>query len=326
MSRLKVSRLKILITGAGGFVGTHLVQALHRRLADAEICATALRPKTMRDDVQHRQLDVTDAASVRATIASFLPTHVVHLAGLSTLATAAMDYHATWQVHVFGTLNIANAILELAPGCSFLSIGSGEVYGASARSGLSLDETSVLEPLSEYAVTKAAADLALGAMANKGLRSIRLRPFNHTGPGQSEQFVIPSFAKQIAGIEAGLLPPVLKVGNLEAERDFLDVRDVVSAYVSAIGVSDDLAAGIVFNVASGVPIRIRDLLDKLLALSTCAIRVEQDAARTRANDTPRFVGDATRARRLLGWSPQWAIDETLGGVLDHFRNSGMRGS
>jgi GDP-4-dehydro-6-deoxy-D-mannose reductase len=317
-----MSRLKILITGAGGFVGSHLVDELRRRLVNAEICATTLRPRATVAGSRLEQLDVTDAAAVAAVVADFRPTHVVHLAGLTTLAAAEADYRATWQLHLFGTLNIANAILALAPDCVFLCVGSGEVYGASAQTGLPLDETAVLAPMSEYAATKAAADLALGAMVQKGLRSIRLRPFNHTGPGQSDRFVIPSFARQIAGIEAGSLPPLLKVGNVDAERDFLDVRDVVSAYVSAITASDHLPAGLVLNIASGVPVRIRALLDKLLALSTCTIRVEKDAARMRANDTPRYVGDATRARLLLNWSPRYQIDETLGSVLDYFRVGG----
>ncbi len=307
------------MTGASGFVGGHLIQALRERLPDAEICATAPRPKAMPGGSRLDQLDVTNAATVKAVIGRFQPTHIVHLAGLSTLAAAAADYLATWQVHVFGTLSIANAILDIAPDCVLLFVGSGEVYGASARSGLPLDETTVLAPLSEYAATKAAADLALGAMTQRGLRSIRLRPFNHTGPGQSDRFVIPSFAKQIAGIETGMLPPVLKVGNLEAERDFLDVRDIIDAYVSAIEASDHLPAGVILNIASGVPVRIRDLLDKLLALSKCGIRIEQDTARMRVNDTPRYVGDAARARHLLNWSPRYQTDEMLSSVLNSFR-------
>ena len=314
-----MSQCKVLITGAGGFVGRHLVSALQDRLPDAEICATVLRPTEMPGGSRIERLDVTDAAAVRTAIGGFQPTHIVHLAGLSTLAAAVANYRAAWQVHVFGTLNIANTILELLPDCTLLLIGSGEVYGASARSGLPLDETTVLAPLSEYAATKAAADLAVGAMTQRGLRSIRLRPFNHTGAGQSDRFVIPSFAKQIAGIEAGVLPPMLKVGNLEAERDFLDVRDVVGAYVSAIELAGRLPVGGVLNIASGVPVRIRDLLDKLLALSKCPIRVERDPARMRANDTPRYVGSATLARNLLSWCPRYHVEETLAWMLNYFR-------
>jgi GDP-4-dehydro-6-deoxy-D-mannose reductase len=317
-----MSPLRILITGAGGFVGGHLVDAVRRRFEDAEICATTVRPIARLDRPGLVQLDVTDAAAVRKSIGSFRPTHVVHLAAFTTLAAAQADYHATWQLNLFGTLNVADAILAIVPDCTLLFVGSGEVYGATARSGLALDETSVLAPTNEYAATKAAADLATGAMVQKGLRSIRLRPFNHSGRGQSERFAIPGFAKQIADIELGLVPPVLKVGNLDAERDFLDVRDVVEAYTSAIAMSDELPAGIILNVASGVPVRIRELLDRILALSKCSIRVEQDSARMRANDTPRYVGDSSRARQLLCWSPRFHVDEMLVQVLEDFRAHG----
>jgi len=315
-----MARLRILITGAGGFVGGHLVDALRQQLIDAEIRPTTIRPHAVPDGSYLQQLDVTDAAAVTRAIADFHPTHLVHLAGLSTLAGAEADRHATWQVHLFGTLNLADAILARSPDCVLLFVGSGEVYGATAQSGLPLGEASVLAPMSEYAASKAAADLALGAMATKGLRSIRLRPFNHTGPGQSDRFAVPNFAKQIAGIEAGLLPSVIKVGNLEVERDLLDVRDVVGAYASAVTRSESLANGVVLNIASGIPVRIRDLVEKLVALSSCPIRIEQDAARMRPNDTPRYVGDATRARQLLSWSPQYQIAQTLDDVLTSFRS------
>jgi GDP-4-dehydro-6-deoxy-D-mannose reductase len=264
-------------------------------------------------------LDITDAGAVNNLVAQFQPSHFINLAGLSTLAEAEVDYQAAWKLHVFAALNIANAILSCAPGCSLLAVGSGEVYGASARSCALLDESIVLSPSSQYAATKAAADLALGSMVHKGLRVIRLRPFNHTGPGQSTRFVVGNFAKQIAEIEAGLISAVIRVGNLDMERDFLDVRDVVSAYVSAVQFSDSLPAGTIINVASGIPIAIRCLLEKLLAQSTHNIRVETDAIRIRQNEVQRYVGDATLARRLLDWSPKFRIDETLRHTLEHFR-------
>jgi GDP-4-dehydro-6-deoxy-D-mannose reductase len=316
-----MARWRILIAGAGGFVGGYLVDVLRRQLTDAEIRPTAIRPHAMPGGSELQQLDITDAAAVARAIVDFNPTHLVHLAGLSTLGAADADRHATWQVHLFGTLNLANAILARSPDCVLLFVGSGEVYGATAQSGLPLGEASVLAPMSEYAASKAAADLALGAMATRGLRSIRLRPFNHTGRGQSNRFVVPNFAKQIADIEAGLLPPVIKVGNLEAERDFLDVRDVVAAYASAVVRSQSLPNSAVLNIASGIPVRIGDLLKKLLALSTCSIRIEQDAERMRPNDVPRYVGDATRARKLLSWSPQYQMTETLYGMLASFRSA-----
>jgi GDP-4-dehydro-6-deoxy-D-mannose reductase len=318
--------LRILITGAGGFVGRHLTDLLLKKFDDAEICATTSRPAPASEMLRHSQLNVTDVEQVRETIAAFRPTHVVHLAALSTLAGAGADYHAAWRVNFFGALNVANAITAHAPDCTLIFVGSGQVYGGSARQGTPIDEGFLLEPLNEYAVTKAAADLAIGAVvASRGLKAVRMRPFNHIGPGQSPGFAVPDFAQQIVNIEAGLQPPVIKVGNLDAERDFLDVRDVARAYTSAIAMSDRLPAGLVLNIASGTPIPIHALLGKLLALSKCSIRIEQDASRMRTSDIPRYVGNASRARDLLNWSPQYPLDETLADALRYFRANAISG-
>ena len=167
-------------------------------------------------------------------------------------------------------------------------------------------------PVDDYGVTKAAADLALGALVRRGLKVVRLRPFNHTGAGQTEFFVIPAFAMQIAQIEAGLLEPVLRVGNLDAERDFLDVRDVANAYALTVQHTDDFQSGVILNIASGIPCRIGDMLQTLLAQSRISVTVEHDPARMRASDLPRIIGDAARAREALGWSPEYRLDDTLG--------------
>jgi GDP-4-dehydro-6-deoxy-D-mannose reductase len=166
-------------------------------------------------------------------------------------------------------------------------------------------------------VSKAAADLALGALAEEGLRCLRFRPFNHTGPNQSEDFVLPNFAMQIARIKSGKQPALMRVGNLEAERDFLDVRDVAAAYVLAIVKSDKIESGTVLNIASGIPRRIRDVLDEMIRMSGTSVAVESDRGRVRPNDVKRFVGDASRAHRLLGWAPKFSFDQTLGEILEH---------
>ena len=229
------------------------------------------------------------------------------------------DPQNTWRIHVQGALNVAHAILDNAPDCWLIHVGSGLVYGESAKPGLPLDENTLLAPIDDYGVTKAAADLALGALSRRGLKCIRLRPFNHTGPGQTEAFVVPAFAMQIARIEAGLAPPVIRVGNLDAERDFLDVRDVAKAYALVALNSDDLAPNTIFNIASGIPRRIGDILDQLLAQSSVKIVTEQDAQRLRPSDLPRIVGDASRARTRLGWAPEHPFEETLAAVLNDCR-------
>lgn len=266
-------------------------------------------------------LDVTDAAAVSDVISRLEPTHVINLAGLAVPAVASANPQAAWQVHVHGVLNLAEAILDNAPDCWLLNAGSGLVYGESAKSGLPLDESVLLAPLDEYAVTKAAGDLALGALTRRGLKSIRFRPFNHTGPGQAESFVIPAFAMQIAKIEAGLAPPVIRVGNLDVERDFLDVRDVVNAYaLAARHTAGFEEPGIILNIASGVPRCIGNILESLLEWSQVKISIEQDPMRLRPSDLPRIVGDASRLRQRLGWTPTHSFDETLAAVLDDCRS------
>ncbi|WP_250645688.1 GDP-mannose 4,6-dehydratase [Methylobacterium durans] len=182
-----------------------------------------------------------------------------------------------------------------------------------------LDETALLDPTSTYAASKAAADLMIGQMVRDGLRAIRFCPFNHTGPGQTEAFVTPAFAAQIARIEAAQQPPVVRVGNLEALRDFLDVRDVVEAYVQGI-VRPNLPSGAIYNIASGVPRRIADILYSLLAQARVAITVEADAARMRPNDTPLAIGSSSRAAVDLGWRPRITWEATLADTLAYWRS------
>jgi GDP-4-dehydro-6-deoxy-D-mannose reductase len=318
---------KVLITGANGFVGPHLGAALRSMFGEHVVIAATSRSEGIDPAFGViEKLDVTDASAVNHAIQRNQPSHVIHLAGLAAIRASIDNPAFAWQLHVYGALNVANAILEHAPNCVLIFVGSGQVYGASARSGLPLTEATMLAPANAYEVTKAAADLALGGLSAQGLRCIRMRPFNHTGPGQTEAFVIPSFAMQIARIEAGLQSPVVKVGNLDAERDFLDVRDVTAAYALAVAKSDDIPSGTILNIASGLPRRIRDILGRLVALSTTSIEVEFDAARGRAGDTPRFVGDAQLARQLLGWAPECEFDDTLAAMLEYSRRRVADGS
>jgi GDP-4-dehydro-6-deoxy-D-mannose reductase len=312
--------MRVLVTGARGFVGPHLVQAVRRVCGEVALLATGATAGEHPLLGPVSQFDVTDPAGVAAGIGEFRPTHVVNLAGLAAPAAATADPRAAWQVHVHGVLNLAQAILDHAPDCWLLNAGSGLVYGESAKPGLPLDETALLAPVDDYAATKAAADLALGALARRGLKCVRFRPFNHTGAGQSGAFAIPAFALQIARIEAGFAAPVIRVGNLDAERDFLDVRDVAEAYALALqSAGESTEPGLVLNIASGVPQRIGDVLERLLGQSRVAVAVEQDPARLRPSDLPRIVGEATRARRTLGWAPRHSFDETLAAVLDDCR-------
>ena len=257
---------------------------------------------------------MTDAAAVDALVAAVRPDACLHLAAIAAIPAARQDPDLAWRVNLHGTLALARAVLrERRRAVS--SVSSADIYGGSFRAGSALDETAVPAPLNTYGATKAAADLAVGALAAEGLRAVRLRPFNHTGPGQSDAFVVAAFARQVARVAAGLQPPVLQVGALDPRRDFLDVRDVCDAYVACLRRGDALEPGVILNLASGTPRRIGDVLDDLLRLAGVTAAPETGAALLRPTDIPVACGDATLARRLLGWTPRRAWEETLGDVL-----------
>ena len=291
--------MRVLITGADGFVGRHLQAALagHTLLA--------------------APFDVTDRGATEAAVRQAAPDAVVHLAAIAAPAEAGRDPARAWEVNLGGTLNLAEAVLAHARGATFLFAGTADAYGASFRGGAPVSEAAALAPQNAYGATKAAADLALGAMAAQGLRAVRARPFNHTGPGQTEAFVVPAFARQVARIEAGLQAPVLDVGALDPERDFLDVRDVCDAYARCLEAG--LPAGTIVNIASGRARRVGDVLGALLDLAGVAAEVRTDASRLRPSDIPRACGDAARARELLGWVPRIAWETTLLDVLEDWR-------
>jgi GDP-4-dehydro-6-deoxy-D-mannose reductase len=308
---------RILITGAGGFVGPHATAALRHHCPDAELRLVSLSPDRHPGLGELVALDVTDRAACANLVDRWKPTEVLNLAGFAAPGLASKNPDRTWAIHLDGVRNLAEAILLKAPLCRLIQVGSGLIYGKLAARQPA-DETIAPSPLDDYAGSKAAADLALGVYAHKGLKCVRLRPFNHSGPGQSEDFVIPAFGMQIARIEAGLAPPVVRVGNLEAERDVLDVADVAEAYAHVV-LEDWRENGEIFNIASGVPVRIEALLDRLLALSVRRITVERDPSRARPSDLPFIAGDANKFRKAFDWTPRLSLDETLRRVLDDCR-------
>ncbi len=310
------------MVGGSGFVGSHLLPALRASMPQASVIATgiALPPRGGDESITWRRLDITSRQAVLDLIAEVRPTSLVHLAALATYRSSTLDPDLAWKVNVFGTRYLAEACLRFVPDCRFLHVGSGEVYGHSCNRFFPIAEDAPLEPGNVYAVTKAAADLAIGEMALRGLNAIRVRPFNHTGPGQGEALFVPAVAAQIALAEAGLGPPVVRVGNLDTQRDLLDVKDVVAAYLLILQNWSTIPRGSVLNIASGRAVLMRKVLDDLVALSRIPVTIEQDPARMRPSEVPRVAGDAFRLHSLLGWAPKHALAETLATVLGDWRH------
>lgn len=309
---------RVLVTGASGFVGIWLAQTL--KDPSGELAVEVLTAgRGLGCDID---LDVVDRRAVARTIRALQPTAVVHLAAVAAPLEARRDPAAAWEVNLGGTINLASAVLTEAPSCRFIYASSSEVYGHSfvEAAGQPVDEQRLLKPMTIYGATKAAADIALGQMFFDGLRAIRFRPFNHTGPGQAELYVVPAFASQVARIEAGLSKPTIEVGNLSVSRDFLDVRDVVRAYaLAALGKGGAAADGGAYNLSSGRAVQIREILDILVRLSNLEIEVIVSPERVRSIDIEMARGDSRAAARVFGWRPQIKLEDTIRAVLDDWR-------
>jgi GDP-4-dehydro-6-deoxy-D-mannose reductase len=312
--------LRALITGAGGFVGEHLCAYLLAH-TDWELMGTVY-PHPVEAQPAHSRLrleyaDLRDPGGVWTLVEEVRPDYIFHLAAQAFVPTSFADPWDTLENNIRAELNLLEAVRRSARDVQVLVVGSNEEYGAPRPGELPQTEESPLRPNNPYAVSKVAQDyLGLQYHLAYGLSVIRVRPFNHTGPGQSSRFVAPAFGSQIARIEAGLQEPVMQVGNLEAARDFTDVRDIVRAYHLAITQGDP---GDVYNLASGQPRLIRELLEILLSHSRVEIRVERDPDRYRPVDVPVVYGSAEKFRRRVGWEPQIAFEQTLKDVLTYWR-------
>jgi GDP-4-dehydro-6-deoxy-D-mannose reductase len=294
----------ILITGASGFVGQHLGPALAAAYPGAALATAAF--------------DLRDSGAIAAAVRAAAPDACVHLAAVANVATAREDEPRTWQVNLHGTLQVAWAIRRYAPSCQLVFASSADAYGDTRNGGM-IDEDVPLAPRNVYAATKAAADLALGAMAVQGLNVVRLRLFNHTGSGQSADYVVAAFARQVARIEAGIQEPVVQVGNLESWRDFLDVQDVCRAYVACIGKDEEVPAGTVLNIGSGEARRIGDVLADLMHMAGVEAEVRTTGSRVRSGENSYACADIRQAGEILGWWPLVPWTETLQAVLEDWR-------
>jgi GDP-4-dehydro-6-deoxy-D-mannose reductase len=307
MTLTEAAAARVLVTGADGFVGRRLIAAMAERRPDWTICPAG-GPHTPGG------VDVVDAEATAGLVERVRPDIVVHLAAVAAVTDSVRDPRRTWRVNLDGVLNLVLALQAKAPQAHLLFVSSAEVYGESLKVAAPVDEGALLQPVNPYAASKAAADLLVRQAAITGLSASVARPFNHTGPGQSEAFVAPSFAAQVARIEAGRQAPVILVGALDDERDFLDVRDVVDAYLLMLERRTELSRGAVLNIASGAPVRIGDILEHLLSLSRVKIEVRVDPERLRPSGVKWVAGDAGRLR-ALGWAPRIPLADTLAAVL-----------
>jgi GDP-4-dehydro-6-deoxy-D-mannose reductase len=289
--------MRTLVTGSNGFAGRH---ALARLAADGI-------------EAYELEGDIRDAGSCLAQVRAAAPDAVLHLAAIASVADAWRQPELVHDVNVGGTRNLLDAVASEAPRARVVLVSSAEVYGAVAEADQPIAEDTPLRPLSPYAESKVEAE-ALARAA--GLTVVIARPFPHIGPGQDERFAIASFASQIAAIERGEGPPVIRVGNLDARRDVSDVRSIVAAY--SLMLSSPEASG-VYNVCSGHAERIGDLLGRLLALSDRPIEVVTNADRLRPSDIPLLWGDGSRIEDGLGWRPDRSLEQTLADTLDFFR-------
>ena len=307
--------MRILITGAGGFVGHHLANYLGNSQPAANLCGTTLFPdETVSPAIEHtRQIDLKEPRQVRDLLQAFAPEVIFHLAAQAFVPRSFEDPWETLENNIRSQLNIIHACLQLDISPRTVIVSSAEIYGAVATANLPLDERAEIRPTNPYSVSKVAQDmLALQYHLSHGLPIMRARPFNHIGPGQNIRFVAPAFAIQIARIEANRQEPFIYVGNLEAKRDFTDVRDIVRAYTL---IAEKGNPGAPYNVASGAATSVRQILDSLLEMTDVDIEVRVDPARLRPVDIAEIRGDAGKLRRDTGWGPTFTLEETLNDVL-----------
>jgi GDP-4-dehydro-6-deoxy-D-mannose reductase len=311
--------VKLLVTGIAGFVAGHLFDYLRAEQPRVRVVGLDSRPGRRVRDMQVEAIgaDVEDPVAVREAIGSVRPDAIIHLAAQSSPQRSWDDPAGTLRTNVLGLLSLLEGARfhGLAP--RVLVVGSAEEYGQVEPGELPLREDAPLRPLTPYAASKVAQGyLGLQYALSAGIPVVRTRTFHHTGPRRGESFAESSFARQLAEIERGRRAAVIEVGNLDAVRDFCDVRDVVRAYW---GLVERGRPGAVYNVCSGTGVRMRDLLDTLIRVSGLRVDVRVDASRLRPSDVPELVGDPARIRADLGWSPRIPLERSLADLLDYWR-------
>jgi GDP-4-dehydro-6-deoxy-D-mannose reductase len=310
-----------LITGVSGFVGPYLAEYIAEVAPETEMWGLVWSADTAQAPPSVRPIagDLTDASWLSMVVGEVRPDLILHLAAASSVAASWARPSQCLEVNAMGTVNLLEAVRDLRLDARVVIASSGEIYGAVPLANQPITEDAPLCPLSPYAASKAAQDLITAQyFLGYGIDTVRLRLFHHTGPRRPPQFVASSFAQQIARIERGLAPPRLAVGNLEAVRDFTDVRDVARAYWLA---AVQGVAGDAYNVCSGRRISIERVLEILLVHSDVEIEVEVDPGRLRTADIPCLIGDHTRISDATGWQPEIPLVQTLGDLLEWWREN-----
>jgi GDP-4-dehydro-6-deoxy-D-mannose reductase len=309
---------RVLVTGAGGFVGHHLIKKLVST-DDQIFAATYTQSDELAALLPEAQIllgDLTDHSYAKSVIAASRPDVVYHLAALSVVHNDVPRARRALENNLGLQYNLLEELRQSAPQARLLAICSGNVYGAVKPEEVPIQESAPVRPLNAYAVSKLSQEiLALQYFYAYQLDVVILRPFNHTGPGQIDQFVIPAFAKQFAKIKMGLSEPVIEVGNLDTARDFTDVTDMVEAYQLAAARA---VSGEIYNVGSGRATKIGEILDLLQEISGIKVEVKVDSSRVRAADIPVLVADSAKFRAVTGWEPAVPLKQTLTNVLNYW--------
>lgn len=315
--------MRVFITGITGFAGSHLADYCLER-GDVEVYGI-VRWRSRTENIDHivdrinvLECDLRDATSTRDVIEEVKPEFIFHLAAQSYVPTSWKAPTESLTTNVLGELNIFEAVRKIGLGCRIQLAGSSEEYGMVYPDEVPITEDNPLRPLSPYGVSKVAQDL-LGYQYYMSYKMdiVRTRGFNHTGPRRPPVFVCSDFAKQIVDIEKGLRPPVMYVGNLDAKRDFTDVRDIVRGYFLAL---EKGKSGQVYNICSEKCYSMREILDMLLAKSNIKIEIKLDKSRLRPSDVPLLIGSCDRFREDTGWKPVIPFDQTLQEILDFWRD------
>lgn len=312
---------KALITGIAGFVGSHMAELL---LAQGYEVWGMSRPRSKMDHIESiksqlhlEDADLLDSHSLYTTLNKIKPDYIFHLAAQSFVPTSWGSPAVTLEVNIVGSANIFEAVRQVGIDPVIQIACSSEEYGMVYENEVPIKETNPLRPLSPYAVSKLAMDyLGYQYFESYKMKIIRTRGFNHTGPRRGDTFAESTFAKQIALIEKGKQEPVIYVGNLEAQRDYTDVRDMVRAYLLAVQKCDP---GEVYNIATGHAIKIEDVLKMMLAMSNVKVEIKQDPARMRPSDVPILIGDTKKFQDKTGWKAEIPFEKTAADLLNYWR-------